>query len=215
MIILFGSLFVASFTAYEIDPNGHFKYCFMAITSSIEGWRYCRPNIAVDGTFLKCKYGGTLLTAATMDGNSKIFPLAFSIVDSENDASWKWFFEQLKLSFGDREGLVIISDRHISIPNGVLDVFPTVQYCVCVEHLLKSVKLSFKDSLIEKLFRQCAYSYTIDDFELYMRWMESIYPSIRGYLMKVGFERWSRAYSRKRRYQIMTTNICESLNFLS
>ena len=184
----------------------------MAIASSIEGWRYCRPNIAVDGTFLKCKYGGTLLTATTMDGNSKIFPLAFSIVDSENDASWKWFFEQLKLSVGDQEGLVIISDRHISIPKGVLDVFPTVQYCVCVEHLLKSVKLSFKDSLIEKLFRQCAYSYTIDDFELYMRWMESIYPSIRGYLMKVGFERWSRAYSRKRRYQIMTTNICESLN---
>ncbi|KAL4035821.1 hypothetical protein IC575_004528 [Cucumis melo] len=45
-----------------------------------------------------------------------------------------------------------------------------------------------------------------------MRWMESIYPSIRGYLLKVGFERWSCAYSRKRRYQIMTTNICESLN---
>ena len=144
MIILFCSLFVGSFTAYEIDPNGHFKYCFMAIASSIEVWRYCRPNIAVDGTFLKCKYGGTLLTATTMDGNSKIFPLAFSIVDSENDASWKWFFEQLKLSFGDREGLVIISDRHISIPKGVLDVFPTVQYCVCVEYLLKSVSCHLK-----------------------------------------------------------------------
>ena len=36
-------------------------------------------NIAVDETFLKCKYDGTLLTAATMDGNSKIFPLAVSI----------------------------------------------------------------------------------------------------------------------------------------
>ncbi|XP_031743970.1 uncharacterized protein LOC116404743 isoform X2 [Cucumis sativus] len=94
-----------SFTAYEIDANGHFKYCFMAIASSIEGWTYCRPNIAVDGTFLK-----------------------------------------------------------------------------------------------------------LDDFELYMRWMESIYPSFKGYLMKVGFKRWSRTYSRKRRYQIMTTNICESLN---
>ena len=55
-------------------------------------------------------------------------------------ASWKWFFEQLKLSFGDRERLVIIYDRNISISKGVLDVFPSVQYCVCVEHLLKSVK---------------------------------------------------------------------------
>uniref|UniRef100_A0A9I9EBH1 Uncharacterized protein n=1 Tax=Cucumis melo TaxID=3656 RepID=A0A9I9EBH1_CUCME len=83
----------SSFIAYEIDPNGHFKYWFMAIASSIEGWRYCSPNIAVDETFLRCKYGETLLTVATMD-------------DSKNDASWKWFFEQLKLSFGDREGLV-------------------------------------------------------------------------------------------------------------
>ena len=61
LIVLFCSFFVGSFTAYEIDANGHFKYCFMAIASSIEGWTYCRPNIAVDGTFLKCKYGETLL----------------------------------------------------------------------------------------------------------------------------------------------------------
>ena len=91
LIVLFCFFFCRFiyFTAYEIDANCHFKYCFMAIASSIEGWRFCRPNIAVNGTFLKCKYGGTLLTAATMDDHSKIFPLAFSIVDSENNASWK------------------------------------------------------------------------------------------------------------------------------
>ncbi|TYK14543.1 uncharacterized protein E5676_scaffold552G00250 [Cucumis melo var. makuwa] len=56
-----------SFTAYETDTEGHFKYCFMAIGACIEGWKYCRPNISVDDTFLKSKYGGTLLTASTID----------------------------------------------------------------------------------------------------------------------------------------------------
>ncbi|TYK22454.1 uncharacterized protein E5676_scaffold3009G00020 [Cucumis melo var. makuwa] len=37
-----------SFTAYETDTEGHFKYCFMAIGACIEGWKYCRPNISVD-----------------------------------------------------------------------------------------------------------------------------------------------------------------------
>lgn len=48
---------------------------------SIEGGRYSRPTISVDGTFLKCKFGGTLSATSTLDGNNDIFPLAFAIVD--------------------------------------------------------------------------------------------------------------------------------------
>ena len=73
----------------------------MAVGASIEGWKYCRPNISVDDTFLKSKYGGTLLTASTIDGNNQNFPLAFSIVDSEIDESWKWFFDNIKKSLGN------------------------------------------------------------------------------------------------------------------
>ena len=43
--------------------------------------------LSVDGAFLKCKFGGILLTASSQDGNNQIFPLAFAIVDSKNDAS--------------------------------------------------------------------------------------------------------------------------------
>ena len=70
-----------------MNENGNIKFCFMAIGSSIEGQRYCRPNISIDHTFLKCKFGGTSLEASTIDGNNNIFPLAFAIVDLENDAS--------------------------------------------------------------------------------------------------------------------------------
>ncbi|TYK02872.1 protein FAR1-RELATED SEQUENCE 4 [Cucumis melo var. makuwa] len=75
-------------TALEMDDSGHFKFCFMAFGASIEGWKYCKPIIYVDGKFLKCKFGGILLTASSQDGNNQIFPLAFTIVDSKNDVSW-------------------------------------------------------------------------------------------------------------------------------
>ncbi|XP_022156574.1 uncharacterized protein LOC111023450 [Momordica charantia] len=183
--------------SYALIPKFFVKLKEMNPGASIEGWS---------------KYGGTLLTASTCDGNNQIFPLAFGIVDSENDASWRWFFQNLKNSFGDREGLVIISDRHLSIGKSVLKVFPYAQYCVCKRHLLKNLKLSYKDSLIDKLFENCAKSYTTNDFELNMRLMESIYPTIREYLSNVGFEKWARAHTKERRYQMLTTNISESLN---
>ncbi|KAA0051464.1 MuDR family transposase [Cucumis melo var. makuwa] len=40
-------------TALEMDDSGHSKFCFMAFGASIEGWKYCRPIISVDRTFLK------------------------------------------------------------------------------------------------------------------------------------------------------------------
>ena len=95
-----------------VDECNRFKYLFFAIGASIKGWMYCTPVIVVDGTFLKSTYGGTLLTASAQNANRKIHPIAFAIVDSENDASWEWFMIKLKETCGEREGQCIISDKH-------------------------------------------------------------------------------------------------------
>ncbi|KAA0056385.1 protein FAR1-RELATED SEQUENCE 4-like [Cucumis melo var. makuwa] len=184
--------------ALEMDDSCHFKFCFMAFGPSIEGWKYCRPIISVDGTFLKCKFGGILLRASSQDGNNQIFPLAFAIVDFENVASWTWFFEKIRSSFSERANLFIVSDRHLSIPKGVLRVFPDVEYCVCTKHLLSNLKLHFKGPLLDKYFFSCAYAYTVEEFEYHMRCMKSVCSNIRDYLSSVGFEKWSRAYSHRR-----------------
>ena len=42
-----------------------FLYVFMALDVLIKGWKYCRPIVVVDGTFLTGTYGGTLLSAIT------------------------------------------------------------------------------------------------------------------------------------------------------
>ncbi|KAA0051528.1 protein FAR1-RELATED SEQUENCE 4-like [Cucumis melo var. makuwa] len=47
------SLNIGTCTAFKMDDSGHFKFCFMAFSASIEGWKYCRPVIPIDGIYLK------------------------------------------------------------------------------------------------------------------------------------------------------------------
>ena len=52
----------------------------MSIGASLVGFHTSiRLVIAVDGTFLKAKYLGTLFIVACKDGNNQIYPLAFVI----------------------------------------------------------------------------------------------------------------------------------------
>ena len=61
----------------------------MAIGGCIHGFiSSIRPIIAIDGMFLKGKFKGTLFITTTLDGNNQLYPVAFSVGDSENDASW-------------------------------------------------------------------------------------------------------------------------------
>ncbi|KAA0060373.1 protein FAR1-RELATED SEQUENCE 3-like [Cucumis melo var. makuwa] len=160
---------------YKVDVNGRFLYFFMALSASISGWQRCRPTISIDRTSLTNRYGGTLLSASTPYANYQIFPLAFCVVDSENDSSWIWFCNQLKRIIDGRNEVVIVSDRHKSI-------------CKVIE------------------------AFNIVDFKHEMRLLESSVLSIREELESIGFAKWSCAYSPRRRYNVMTTNISESLN---
>lgn len=55
------------------------------------------------------------------------------MVDSENDASWKWFFERFRDAYGAREGMCIVSDIHESILKATSTVYPEVlNWCMYV-----------------------------------------------------------------------------------
>ena len=82
--------------------------------------------------------------AYALDANNSIFPLAFGIVDSENDASWEWFFTKLRLALNGREHLIIVSDRHISIEKAVSKVYPEADFGICTHHLWNNLTSKFK-----------------------------------------------------------------------
>ncbi|PON72994.1 hypothetical protein PanWU01x14_061440, partial [Parasponia andersonii] len=55
------------------------------------------------------------------------------------------------------------------------------------------------------LFNQCVRAYLQTDFEYFIR-------NISEYLRKAGLERWARSHFVTKRFNIMTSNISESLN---
>ncbi|PON79331.1 hypothetical protein TorRG33x02_236130 [Trema orientale] len=77
-----------SLAELETTNEDYFKYLFISLEVSIKGWEHCKPVIIVNGTFLRNSFGKTLLNACTKDANESIFPLAFGVADSENNASW-------------------------------------------------------------------------------------------------------------------------------
>lgn len=54
----------------------------------MEAFRHCRPIFSIDGMFLIGKYRGTLLIAISCDANNMLVPLAFALVERENNDSW-------------------------------------------------------------------------------------------------------------------------------
>lgn len=52
-----------------------------------------RKVLVIDGANLHGRYLGCMLTASAEDGNFKICPHTFAIVDSENDKAWGGFLQ--------------------------------------------------------------------------------------------------------------------------
>ncbi|XP_070022495.1 uncharacterized protein [Nicotiana sylvestris] len=161
-----------------------FLYVFLAICTSINGWEHCSPVVVVDGTFLKSAYRGIMLTASTLDAAGTILPLAYVVVDSENNASWKWFFEQFKHAYGQK-------------PN------------MCTNIRAKFKKGHLK---LSELYFATARSYTLDEFNERMSKIEEIDLCVKSHLYDIGYHRWSRVHATMNRTWTMISNIAESLN---
>ncbi|KAL5557636.1 hypothetical protein UlMin_033847 [Ulmus minor] len=180
---------------------------------AIRGFRYMRKVVGIDGTFLKGQYRGVLLVATAQDSNGQCYPLAWGIVDSENEDAWSWFLTQLKEIICDTDELALISDRAPSIKKVISTVFEKAHHGACAWHVAQNIKNKFKCADIMGSYWSAVNAYRCEDFTGYMIEISNRYPRVAEYLEnEVGFEKWSRCHYPGLRYNITTTNMVESLN---
>lgn len=197
----------------ELEDDRFFKYLFMAVGPCVRGFLNCiRPVIVMDGTFLKNKYRGQLIVAVCLDGNNQIYPLAFGVVDRETDASIQWFLEKLKGAIGEVPNLGFVTDRKTCFSKCIASVFPSAFHGLCVQHLTQNLNDKYKNDTIATLFYNASRTYRESTFSEAWRSILA-FPNDSGkYLNDVGITRWSRFHCPGRRYNMMTTNIAESMN---
>ena len=156
----------------------------------------------VDGTHLHGKYEGNLMIATSQDANNQIYPLAFAIVDSENDDSWRWFFEQLKNVIPNTSDLVFVSDRHKSIAKGIQNVYNQENHVVCTRHLKENLKTYFKKKGSHALFTLASECYTKVEFRDYFQQICNMDSEMGAYLIKANLEKWARSQFKGTQYYI-------------
>ncbi|XP_060190697.1 uncharacterized protein LOC132619956 [Lycium barbarum] len=219
---VFALLYVICFCAFAScdSANALSRFSFSeafsqtALKAFIKGFECSRPMVVVDGAHLKSTFNGTFDSASTSDGAGNILPLAYGLIDSENDKSRTWFFEQFKLAYGIRDNICVVSDRRESIIKAVYRVYPTVPHLACIWHLWKNVTKKYKsnDEVLSPVFYSLAKAYTQDEFDKLMEKIENVDIRVKEYLDDAGRKKWARLYSHVNRGWMMTPNIAECIN---
>jgi hypothetical protein len=110
-----------------IGPEGrqYFLNAFWTFEHCVEAFKHCCDMLSIDGTFLTEKYEGTMLIAIGIDVDRQLMPLAFAIMEKENNGSWGLFLHLVRrVVVGPRHEICVILDRHARILNVVCEVIP-------------------------------------------------------------------------------------------
>ncbi|KAA0067351.1 MuDRA-like transposase [Cucumis melo var. makuwa] len=153
-----------------------------------------------------------LIVAVCLDGNNQIYPLAFGVVDSETDDSIQWFLEKLKGAIGEVPNLGFVTDRKTCFAKGISSIFPSAFHGLCVQHLSQNLHDKYKNDTVATLFYNASRTYRESTFVEAWRHLLAFPNGSGKYLNDVGIARWSRVHCLGRRYNMMTTNIAESMN---
>ncbi|KAK9163596.1 hypothetical protein Syun_004498 [Stephania yunnanensis] len=199
---------------FTTGSDNRFHSLFVAFHASIYGFlKGCLPLVGLGGIQLKSKYLGTLLSATCFDADGGLFPLAFGVVDAENDDSWMWFLSELykliELNTENIPQLTFLSDGQKGITDAIKRKFPTAFHCFCMRYLTESVNKEFKNSRLVHLLWKAAYSVTVGGFKERMAEIEEVSPEAAKWIQQIPPCQWAVPFFEGSRFGHLSSNIEE------
>jgi hypothetical protein len=196
------------------------KRVFWSFAQTEHAFQYCRPVVLVDGTFLTGKYRGVLMMAAAVDPEKQIVPLAFALAEGENNESWSWFMQLLRVHvLGTSRTICMISDRHAGLLNAgeeQLQGYPPLVHRWCMRHFAANFwRRQRKKEVCAKVKHLCCVRTEREFKETLAELDKMVNQEARAWLLEQmpQKEKWALAYDEGGfRYGIMTTNSSESFN---
>lgn len=200
-------------TNLEICPRtNQFQRVFICSRQSRGSWQMHR-FVGVDGTFLKGRFIQQLLLAVGIDANSNTLILAWAVVESENEDSWRYFFKHLVEAILEisEETCVLISDRDKGIAAAEDELGDRIVRAVCCQHFKENFTTKFSRTL-KPLFWKIANTTTVLKFDACITELRAVNNKAADYLILSDPRLWSVAHFVDCRFGHLTSNIVETVN---
>ncbi len=100
--------------------------------------------MVLDGGHMKSAFGGICLAAVVATANSKIFPAAWAVVDSENEENCVWFVEHVLQCFCGID-FVWMTDQGTALTcDAIGDIFERENQfeSLCAKHVIKTLEVA-------------------------------------------------------------------------
>ncbi|PWA57007.1 PB1 domain-containing protein [Artemisia annua] len=202
-----------------VGENKRFKALFVSFYASLYGFQNsCRPLLFLEATSLRSMYGEVLLTANAIDGNDDFFPVAFAIVDVEDDNNWRWFLEQFKAAILYSQPMTFVFDMEKNLKTSVFEVFQDAHVGYSIYHLLESFKRNVKGpfqgdgkSFLPVYFLAAAHAVRLVGFRKSTEQIKLISSQAYDWVMQIEPQHWATSSFKGERYNHITDDVGGSL----
>ncbi|KAK6916272.1 Zinc finger, SWIM-type [Dillenia turbinata] len=199
---------------FTTGAESRFQRLFISFYASIHGFlNGCLPIVGLGEIQLQSRYLGTLLSATSFDADGGLYPIAFGVVDVENDDSWMWFLSELhkalEMNSESIPHLTFISDGQKGVLDAVKRKFPSSSHALCMRLLSESMGKEFKNSRLVNLLWGAAYATTTSGFKEKMAEIEEVSYEAAKWIQQFPPSRWALIYFEGTRYGHFSSNIDE------
>ncbi|XP_058752673.1 uncharacterized protein LOC131625861 [Vicia villosa] len=174
----------------------------------------CRPSIGLDACFLKGDFGGQLIAVVGKDGNNKIMPIAYAVVEAETKDSWKWFLHLLldDLQQIQDKAYGFISDQQKGLVPAILETSQNVEHRLCVKHLYGNWRKKYPGIELKEALWRAARATTLPGWERAMIHMKELNPKAWKDMMAVPACNTRAHFKLDTQCDLQVNNMCEAFN---